>query len=68
MLKRNAQAANSLTPQKQAPSNVLADTVGMTIAALAMVKPLMQEVINRVHEEICTLDQFAVRGSSKKYQ
>ena len=37
VLKRNAQAATSLTPQKQNPSNVLADTVGMTIAALAMV-------------------------------
>lgn len=36
VLKRNALAASSLTPRNEAPSNVLADTVGMTIAAIAM--------------------------------
>lgn len=45
VLKRNALAANSLTPQQQNPSNVLADLVGMTIAALAMVTILLN---NRV--------------------
>ena len=37
VLKRNAQAACSLTPRKEAPSNMLADSVGMTVAAVAMV-------------------------------
>jgi hypothetical protein len=40
VLKRNAQAANSLTPRKENPSMVLADVVGMFIAGLAMVLSL----------------------------
>jgi len=38
-LKRNALVASSLTPRNEAPSNVLADTVGMIVAAIAMVLP-----------------------------
>lgn len=36
MLKRHAQSAISLKPITQAPSTLLADVVGMTIAAIAM--------------------------------
>ena len=45
VLKRNAQAASSLTPQREAPSNLLADAVGMTMAALAMVLACLLPII-----------------------